>query len=159
MSIIVSRNVVVAAIAASLTMACASTRAPASPKDLQRAELSACADVPDAERDHGPFAHRDRIVKVEQVNRVVSPKAPAPPAGVAVYLRAAPGVTEQWLGRVVECNAAHRAVVASDDRSPLSVDDTRIAITPTVDGFRIAITSESPEVARDLVQRGQSLIN
>jgi hypothetical protein len=132
--------------------------------DLRRAEQFACADVPDADRSGGPFTHRDWIAGVEVVRERFFPKAQAPlqPAGVAVYLRATPGITEQWIGRVIECHLAHRLVVGdgvAEQTCPLTLDDTRVGVSSTPTGFRVAVTSKDITVARSLIDRCQALLN
>src|SRR5580692_8662110 len=95
---------------------------------LRDRERFACAEVPDAERDLGPFARRDRIMDVQAVQDRVFPKAPPRLFGVSVVLRATPGVTEPWLGRVIECHLAHYAVVganAASAPSPLLVPNAK----------------------------------
>jgi hypothetical protein len=143
-----------------LAQGCASTPAaqspPASAADQERA---ACAEISDADRDGGPFARRDRVVRVEPLLQTVSPKAPAPPAGVAVYLRATPGMTEQWVGRLVQCHVAHRAALGSTDggNDPLAIEDARVAVSSTPTELRVAITSSNVERARRILRAGSTL--
>ncbi len=83
---------------------CASTR-PASALAIAPAdEARVCAEVPDADRDQGPFARRDRIVSVSEVREKVYPKAPPQLVGAAVYVRATP--------------RGHRAMAGARDRMP-----------------------------------------
>jgi len=128
---------------------------------LREMEQAACAEVSDADRDQGPFAHRDRITGVELLRDRPYPKEMLQPAGVAIYMRASAGLTEQWLGRVLECHLAHHAVVG--DRiagrpSPLLVDDARVSLSSTVDGFRIAITARDVSAAREIIERTHALV-
>jgi hypothetical protein len=155
---------VVAAVAAGClaTAACAPARQAAAAQvgsaDYERA---ACAEVPDADRDEGPFARRERIVGVEELREKTYPKAPPQPVGVAVYVRAAPGVTEQWVGRVIECHLAHRAVVGdriADRDSPLFAEDAKIRVSSTPTAFRVAITSLDLDVARSVIEKGNRLV-
>jgi hypothetical protein len=131
-------------------------------QQLREAELRACAEVPDADRDEGPFGRRDRVLGVQTVRNHWSPKAPLPPWGVAVLVRATPGVTEQWLGRVIECHRAHHAVVgalASERPCPLSVDEARVEVSSTSNGFIVEITSRDASAAREVVEKGNALLN
>jgi hypothetical protein len=126
---------------------------------LRAEEANACAGVPDADRVNGPFAQAGRVSDVEVVrDRGPFPKGPQQAVGVAVTLRAEPGLTEQWLGRVVECNRAYLAVVGSSSRtSPLSVPDTRVSVSSTYGGFRVTVTSKDAELAKSVVDHGQML--
>jgi hypothetical protein len=130
-------------------------------KDLRDAERSACAGVSDAERLQGPLAHTDKIMAESVVRERLFPKGMLQPIGIAIYIRAEPGMTEQWLGRVTECNLAHYAVVGrqDSDRSPLSVPNATVTVSSTGDGFRLVLTSKDSDVAQSLVTKGQELAN
>jgi hypothetical protein len=128
---------------------------------LRAMEQAACADVPEADRDQGPFAHREWITGFELLRDRPYPKEMLQPAGVAVYLRATPGMTEEWLGRVLECHLAYHAIVGdrpSHRSSPLLVDDIRVALSSTGDGFRIAITSRDIAAAREVIGRTHAIV-
>jgi hypothetical protein len=130
--------------------------------DLRRAEQAACFEVPDAERDAGPFARREQIAGVEVLRERANTKAAVQPVGVAIYLRTAPGMTEQWIGRVIECHLAHQAVVGTrlaEQACPLSVEDARIGLSSTPTGFRVSITSKDVTVARSLIDRCHALVD
>jgi hypothetical protein len=137
---------------------CASTR-PTVPPAV--AEQAACAEVPDADRDQGPFARRDRIVRVEELQERANTKVAPHPVGAAVYVRAAPGMTEQWLGRVIECHLAHRATLgglaADRDSSPFA-EDSRVSVSSTPTAFRVAITSSDLDTARSVIARAERLV-
>jgi hypothetical protein len=135
----------------------------AAARELRQTEGAACVDVSDADRERGPFGHREWLAGVEIVrDRYRFAKGPAEPAGVAVYLRAEPGITEQWIGRLIQCHLAHHAVVGegvAQESCPLSLDGTRIDLTSTHTGFRVAITTKDIATARSLIDRCQSLVN
>ena len=128
---------------------------------LREVEQATCAEVPESDRDQGPLAHRDQIAAIETLSVRPYPKEPIlQPAGVAVYLRTAPGMTEESLGRVLECHLAHHAVVGdrvADRASPLFVDDARVALSATGAGFRIAITARNVAAARAIIERALAL--
>ncbi|HZU84562.1 MAG TPA: hypothetical protein VE987_16650 [Polyangiaceae bacterium] len=130
--------------------------------ELRRAEQVACAGVPESDREGGPFAHRDWITGVGVVRERLFPKAPEQVTGVNVYLRAAPGVTQQWVGRVIECHRAHGAVVGEQVAAsgcPLSLDGAQVGLSSTFSGFRVSITSKDITVAREVIDRCQGLVN
>jgi hypothetical protein len=128
-------------------------------KRLREQEQAACYGVPDADRLQGPFARPEQITGIEVVrDRGAFPKGPLVNVGVAVSLRGEPGVTQQWLGRVVACHTAHVAVVGPDPRpSPLSVANTQVSVSPTSVGFRVTVTSRDVDIARAVVDKGQQL--
>ena len=130
-------------------------------QQLREAEHLACAEVPDADRDLGPFARRDRIVGIEAVRDRVYPKASPQLFGVNVTIRATPGVTEQWIGRVIDCHVAHYAVVGVDvapPPSPVLVHGATVQVFSTADGFRVSITSKDIDVAREVLRAGRALV-
>jgi len=133
----------------------------AAAKRLRDQEQVACYGVPDSDRIQGPFAHPDRITGVEVLrDRGVFPKGPLEPVGVAVDLRADPGMTQQWLGRLVACHMAHVAVVGPDPQpSPLSVANTQVSVSSTAVGFRVIVMAprHDRDVARSVVDKGQEL--
>jgi len=125
---------------------------------LRDTEVRACAEVPELDRDSGPFGRRDRIAYVEEIRDRLYPKQMTQTFGIAVYIRATPGVTEQWLGRVIECHKAHAALAGTSDAAdPLVGTDARVKIDSTATGFRVAITSPNLETARALLEKGHLL--
>jgi hypothetical protein len=126
-------------------------------KRLRDEERFACANVPDTDRSQGPFANPDRIETVQDRDPVF-PKATAT-VGIAVYVRAEPGLTEQWLGREVACHLAHLAVVGhADDRgSSLSLDTVHVSVTSTPLGFRVTMTSRDRDAMHALVEKGNAI--
>jgi hypothetical protein len=128
-------------------------------KRLRNEERAACEGVPDADRVGGPFAQPQRVTNVEVVrDRVRFPKGFLEPVGVAVYMKAEPGMTQQWLGRIVACHVAYVAASGQGERrSPLSVANTQVAVTPTSVGFRITVTSKDSDTARSVVDKGEEL--
>jgi hypothetical protein len=129
-------------------------------KHLRAAEQAACAEVPETERDQGPFARRDRIVALEEVRDRRFPKWPPQLFGVALTLRATPGMTEEWLGRLIQCHVAHYAVVgvaSSPEPSPLLVSGAVIRVSSTGLGFRVSITSSDMDVAREALTAGRAV--
>jgi hypothetical protein len=127
---------------------------------LRSAEQLACVEMPNGARNLGPFEHRDWIMGVEEVRDRVFPKQTPQPFGIAVYLRATPGVTEQWISRIIQCHLAHYAVVgmtAADEWCPLLVNKAKIAVSSTPVGFRIQITSPDIAIARVVIAKGEAL--
>jgi hypothetical protein len=130
-------------------------------RDLRAAEQAACAEVPDIDRDQGPFVRRDRIMAIEEIRDRVYPKQPKQTFGVAVYIRATPGTTEQWVGRVIQCHLAHYAVIGTagaPETSLLLTAGARISVSSTQVGFRVSVTSADIDVARQLLGKGRSLV-
>jgi len=127
---------------------------------LRSAEDFACVQMPEGARNLGPFEHRDRIMGVEEVSDRINTKQALQPFGIAVYIRATPGVTEQWVSRTIQCQLAHYAVVgvtSADEWCPLLVNKAKIAVSSTPVGFLIEITSPDITIARTVIAKGQAL--
>jgi hypothetical protein len=128
-------------------------------RELREEERAACYGVPEADVVRDPLSHPDRITGVAVVrDRGEFPKAPLKPVGVAIELRAEPGMTEQYLGRVIACHVAHVAVAGMDPQpSPLSVAHAHVSVSSTPVGFRVTVTSPDRDIARSVVDKGQEL--
>jgi hypothetical protein len=126
---------------------------------LRSDEQSACYHVPDADRLNGPLT-ADRISSVEVIrDHGVYPKGQVVPVGVRVYLLAEPGLTQEWLGRVVACHMAHLAVTGEQaTRSPLAVPGSSVSVSPTGTGFEVTVMSKNTDVARAIVEKGVALV-
>jgi hypothetical protein len=125
---------------------------------LRSDEQTACYRVPDADRLAGPLT-ADRIASVEVIrDHGVFPKGQLVPVGVRVYLLAEPGLTQEWLGRVVACHMAHLAVTGQQAmRSPLAVPGSSVSVSPTGTGFEVTVMSRNTDVARAIVEKGVAL--
>ena len=121
-------------------------------------EANACNMVPEAVRVDGPLAP-SRVESVAVVrDHGVFPKGALVPVGVSVQVRAEPGLTQEWLGRMVACHVAH--VVASGQdvgQSPLAVSGADISVRSNGTGFSVVVTSKNSDIAHDIVGRGQGL--
>jgi hypothetical protein len=146
---------------ASVVVGCAAESAESRRAAAADHERSACAAVPDRDRDEGLFAMRDQIVGVQEVRDRVFPKAPPQLVGVRIDLRATPGVTEQWIGRIIGCHVAHYAVVGGAPAvpSPILVPGAQVRVSSTSDGFRVSVTSNDADVARQALGAGRALLD
>ncbi len=157
---IFSRKTVVlyTATIAAAGVGCASADHP-SPQTARDAETAACSDVPAGERALGPFAHPERISRIEEVRERTFPKAPPQLVGMAVYVRATPGVTAEWLGREIECAAARQgAGGSSTDATGLASHGATARVVSTSSGFKVLYTSTDLETAQRLIDMGRALV-
>jgi len=83
--------------------------------------------------------------------------------GVVLMVRPTPGETAEWLGRALECHSAKiaarqgAAIAAGNDPFAPSGSMPSIAVRSAGDGFRIEITSQVTDEARDILSRAQAL--
>jgi hypothetical protein len=130
---------------------------------LRDAEARACVGLADADRDMSPFAHREDIASVQELVTRTGGKSPSSrQTGAVVVIRAVPGLTAQWLQRVVDCHLARNAAVGHDlaemPYCPLVPNGVTATVAPTDTGFAVSVQSEDPTVAREILRRAQGLV-
>ena len=131
---------------------------------LRTAETQSCVGISDADRDMSPFEHREDIASVEPLT-VGSTGGSRNPTGrmmgATVTFRAVPGMTAQWLQRVVECHLARNAalghVVPEMPSCPLVPNGAKATVTATQNGFAVAVSSDDSATAQEILRRAQLL--
>jgi hypothetical protein len=132
---------------------------------LRTAEASACVGVPEEDRDLSPFDHPEDIRAVSRVSEEVKTgKAVSPrTAGAEVIFRAVPGLTAEWLQRVVDCHLARNAAIGHEAASadmpncPLTVRGAQATVRSVGDGFAVTIRSADNAAAAEIGRRAESL--
>lgn len=129
---------------------------------LRDAEARACIDVPAADRDISPFFHTQDIIATGVVHAFTSPYGErSGDAGASVTFRAMPGMTAEWLQRVVDCHLARNAVVGDTDGvmsyCPLAVPHVKAQVRSTGNGFEVDITSDDKGSVKEVIKRVQAL--
>jgi hypothetical protein len=129
---------------------------------LRDAEQRFCSRIPQADRDMSPFYHREDIVAVGTVKapRDIYYTPEEMTTGARITLRAVPGMTGEWLQRVVDCHLARNAVVGEDSTMsfcPLGVARATANVTSTGSGFAVDVTSDNPDSVREILKRASAL--
>jgi hypothetical protein len=137
----------------------------AAAQSLRDAEASSCGGISDMDRDISPFDHREDIVSV--VPYVV----PMPQAGkqqipttrgAVITFRAVPGMTTEWLQRIVDCHLARNASLGFDvpemPYCPLAVKGARAKVASTGNGFAVTVDSDDPASAKEILGRAEGLV-
>jgi hypothetical protein len=129
---------------------------------LRDAEQRACAGIPTQDRDISPFQHREDIESVEPINTPIGGKTGGFRAnGVTVQIRAVPGMTAEWLQRVVDCHIARNASMgyAMPEMSdcPLMLRNVSATVTSTGRGFAVAIRSDDVDTVHEIRRRAEAL--
>lgn len=138
------RPIVAALSTLSLLTACgASPRSASDEVPIQRA----CAGLPDATMDRGVADLRSNVDGAAPLHEGEGPKALPRLVGAVVQVRAAPGMTAPWLGRLLQCDTARHAAAA------LVPADARSEVTSTPTGFTVAVLSRDPDLAREIERR------
>lgn len=132
---------------------------------LRDAEARACVGLADEDRDSSPFDHRDDIASVEPLSENVSSgKGGQPPkmTGAVITFRALPGLTAEWLQRVVDCHLARNAALGHDvpemPSCPLVPKNVTARVTSTGAGFAVAVRSDDSDTAVEVLRRARSLV-
>lgn len=131
---------------------------------LRDAEARACVGLADADRDMSPFAHGEDIASVQPLTMRSGGGKSGPSgrmAGALVVVRAVPGMTAQWLQRVIDCHVARNGALGHDvpemPYCPLVPNGITASVTPTETGFAVAIQADDPAMAQEVLRRAQGL--
>jgi len=144
------KHIVIAAMALSLGLASACSSE--MPVSVQNPSHDACAGVAEAGIHETVAELRAQTESVERLYEQVGPKTATRPVGALVRVRATRGMSPQWLGRALECNADGDA----RGSSPLALAGVRSEISPTSTGFNVEIRSNNPTVAAEVLRRASA---
>lgn len=130
---------------------------------LRSAEGQACVGIDDRDRDMSPFGHRADISAVApltetvQTGRITAENT----VGATVVFRARPGMTEEWLQRLVDCHLARNAAMGHQmpemEYCPLMPAGVTARVRSTGNGFAISVRSDDPATAEEVLRRARAL--
>jgi hypothetical protein len=130
---------------------------------LRDAEAKSCIGISEEDRDQSPFYHKDDVSSVAKVEKTVQRgniKAGQLAGGRAVF-RAVPGLTAEWMQRLVNCHVARAASVGYDMPEmaycPLMVKGATAAVSSAGDGFTVEVTSDDLATAQEIWKRMEAL--
>lgn len=114
------------------------------------------------------FAHSADIESVTELRenirlgRVnVGRDAATPLARATIVFRASPGLTVEWLQRIVDCHLARNAAAGHDMREmaycPLVTRGVAAKVYSARRGFAVDVRSGDPEIAAEIWKRAQQL--
>ena len=131
---------------------------------LRDAEARACVGLSDEDRDMSPFAHREDIATVEPLYANVSSGKGqyARLRGAVITFRAVPGMTAEWLQRIVNCQLARNAALGHDvpemPYCPLVPRGVTATVSPAPAGFAVAVASDDVGTATEVLRRARTLV-
>jgi hypothetical protein len=129
-------------------------------RTIAQQEAKTCEGIPAADRDKDPLLAGADVRSVIQLRDVYS-EAAEDFDGAAVVLRATPGLTAEWLARVVDCRLARNAARGSGNPdsadSPLSIPGVSALVTWVGDGFAVSILSSNDKTAAEIWRRVQKI--
>lgn len=130
---------------------------------LRAAEARACVGISPADRDESPFEHVEDIASVAPYQEDAgTPKSPRlRTAGAVVTFRAVPGMTAEWLQRVVDCHLARNAALGHQvpemPACPLVPKGVSAKVKSTGNGFAVIVRSDDDATAREILARAERL--
>lgn len=130
---------------------------------LRDAEARACVGISPEDRDGSPFEHTEDIESVAPLKewRRQNRRSYEELVGATVTFRAVRGMTAEWLQRVVDCHLARNAslghVVPEMPNCPLVPEGASAMVSSTGRGFAVAIRSNDPAVAKEILGRAERL--
>jgi hypothetical protein len=129
---------------------------------LVTAEAQACAGLSDDDRDMSPFHHKEDIADVKPAMMHMQGKRAADMMdGAVVTFRAVPGLTAEWLQRIVDCHIARNNALGNDvpemPYCPLVPKGVTAKVTSAGAGFDVTIESQDPKTAQEVLRRAQAL--
>lgn len=127
---------------------------------LLDAETRTCIGISVEDRDTSPFDRFDDIASIGPLKEVTAQKVPIErTVGAVVTFRARPGLTAEWLQRVVDCHLARNAalghVVPEMPNCPLVPKGVEARVTSTGNGFAVAIRSDDPAIVQEILGRAR----
>jgi hypothetical protein len=131
---------------------------------LTDAENRACAGISDDDRDISPFYHRDDIQSVSVLTETVrlGKSSTQKEVGATVVFRAVPGMTAEWLQRVVDCHLARAAAVGHDmpemGYCPLVPKGVKAKVTSAGNGFAVNVSADDAATVAEIKKRAQALV-
>jgi hypothetical protein len=135
----------------------------ATSQSLRDAEARACTGLSDEDRDVSPFAHRADIQGVSQLReeKVVGRSRTTREAGATIVFRATPGLTAEWLQRIIECHVARNSAVGHDMPEmaycPLVARGAQATVRSVGDGFAVDVRADDAEGAAEIWRRAQQI--
>jgi hypothetical protein len=135
----------------------------AAAQSLRDAESTACSGLAEEDRATSPFYHREDISEVGKAELTVSEGIGSHQefAGGRAVFRALPGMTAEWLQRLVNCHLARAAAVGFSmpemNYCPLMLKGVSATVSSAGAGFAIAVTSKDPATATEIWRRIQAL--
>jgi len=129
---------------------------------LRDAEARACAGTSEYDREVSLFDHREDIVRIDDMWEGGKALRARRELGAVVAFRPLPGMSREWLQRVVDCHIARSAVLGGDvpwmPECPLALQNVHTRVIRTGDGFEVEIRSDDPATVREIRRRLHALV-
>lgn len=130
---------------------------------LVDAEARACNGLAEDDRDISPFHHKEDIVSVAPYTEAVKAGkgTSQKEVGVTIVFRAVPGMTAEWLQRVVDCHLARAAALGHQmpemDYCPLVPKGAKAKVTSVGNGFAVNVFADDAAAVTEIKKRSAAL--
>jgi hypothetical protein len=130
---------------------------------LTDAEKGACGGISDDDRDISPFHHREDIQSVSVLTETVKTGkgSTKKEVGATVVFRAVPGMSAEWLQRVVDCHLARASAAGHDmpemSYCPLMPKGVKAKVTSAGNGFAVNVSADDAATVAEIKKRAQAL--
>jgi hypothetical protein len=133
---------------------------------LRSAEASACSGIDEVDRDTSPFEHREDVRSASEVTEEVKmgKLLSSRSAGATVVFQAVPGMTAEWLQRLVDCHLARNAAIGHEAASaemvncPLTLRGVQASVKSVGDGFAVTLRSDDINTSKEILRRAKALV-
>lgn len=131
---------------------------------LADAETRACNGISERDRDVSPFYHREDIESVSpliQEEKTTKGTIIKKDIGARIVFRAVPGMTAEWLQRLVDCHVARAAAVghAMPEMSycPLVPKGIKATVSSVGNGFAVDVSASDAATIAEIKKRAEAL--
>lgn len=135
----------------------------AASQSLRDAEAHACAGLRAEERDTSPFVRGTDVQSVRQLREVtiVGKARMIRDSGATVVFRPTPGLTAEWLQRIIACHLARSAAGGHDmpemPYCPLVPRGAQARVRSLGDGFAVDVYADDADTAAEIWRRAQQI--
>jgi hypothetical protein len=134
-------------------------------QSLNASETQSCSGLAEDDKDLSPFMYGEDIRAVTPLREEVpvGKTKNTRTAGAEITFFAIPGLTAEWLQRVVDCHLARNAAIGHETASaemtycPLTLRGVTAKVRSTGDGFAVAVRSDDDATAQEILRRAESL--
>lgn len=130
---------------------------------LRDAEAFACAGLSETDRDTSPLVRGGDITKVDEIRATgggIKGSGPGKVTGASVTIRAVPGLTKEYLQRLVSCHVARNSAMGHAmpemTACPLAVKGATATVESADGGFRVDVRGEDDAAAAEILKRARA---
>jgi hypothetical protein len=131
---------------------------------LRQAEATACVGLSEDDRAMSPFEHHADIAGVEPFTHAITSNKTGTvqrQAGATVTFRAVPGLTAEWLQRLIDCHLARNAALGHEvpemPNCPLVPRGVVAHVRSAGGGFAVDVESDDTATASEILDRARRL--